>query len=740
MVVALGLAALVLPQVVHGVADVSASAHCQLEQGGWCTGYWTQAEVPSRPPPRGSKVCPNRCGGVGNCDYDTGVCSCPAGYGGDDCTEPRKRPCWRMGPDRRDLGWLEYEEWSHSRCAGICDDNIAMCWCPPDTKHGRRDAPPGSPLGAPPAQRGRPLYWCQPSSDENGNAVKWGAVTFEDLFGESGWCNKDDSKFTCPCRIDGVVGQYCNIPVEQYCFNQCNGRGECDQGFCKCHEGWYGMDCSRKRANSKIEPDDRTAHGKVWLEQVLTPTLAAADPPASPTRRRPFVYVYDTLPDYNTDIMQYRIERSHCTHRIFEHGNRTSWVGYNAYAAESVLIELFHTSGHRTFDPEEADYFFVPTAAGCIFDVYGWNPIPMWPEKYHGSRPFGSSNMVREAYRWLSRAYPYFNRTGGQDHIWFFPHDEGACSAPKEIWTGVILSHWGRMDFPHTSNSQYMADNYSQNHQHALFPDGWVGYSSGTHPCFDPSKDLVVPCFKQPSHYRSSPYMGGEPAERDILAFFRGDVERPDDQRCIYSRCIRQTLYKLSKEHDWKGKHNIVYGTRQDSPGDYGDYLKKSRYCFALPGDGWSARFEDSVLHGCIPVIIMDNTQVPFESILQADKFTVRIAQSDLERVPEILQAIPKSQEDALRAGVHKVWQRFRYRGLTMIENELNGFVDGNKLGNGGSLREHPGTEFALLRDDDAFHTIIQWLHSRIPHTRGKPRTTETLFLPPQPTEVLRMF
>ena len=24
-------------------------------------------------------------------------------------------------------------------------------------------------------------------------------------------------------------------------------------------------------------------------------------------------------------------------------------------------------------------------------------------------------------------------------------------------------------------------------------------------------------------------------------------------------------------------------------------------------GDGWSARVEDSVLHGCIPLIIMDN-------------------------------------------------------------------------------------------------------------------------------------
>jgi hypothetical protein len=29
-----------------------------------------------------------------------------------------------------------------------------------------------------------------------------------------------------------------------------------------------------------------------------------------------------------------------------------------------------------------------------------------------------------------------------------------------------------------------------------------------------------------------------------------------------------------------------------------------------LPGDGWSARLEDAVLHGCIPVIIIDNVHV----------------------------------------------------------------------------------------------------------------------------------
>jgi hypothetical protein len=80
-------------------------------------------------------------------------------------------------------------------------------------------------------------------------------------------------------------------------------------------------------------------------------------------------------------------------------------------------------------------------------------------------------------------------------------------------------------------------------------------------------------------------------------------------------RCIRQTIYNLSKKEDWKGKYNVWYGDRQDTPGDYSNLLSRSKFCLALPGDGWSARFEDSVLHGCIPVIIMDNVQVCEESL-----------------------------------------------------------------------------------------------------------------------------
>jgi hypothetical protein len=139
---------------------------------------------------------------------------------------------------------------------------------------------------------------------------------------------------------------------------------------------------------------------------------------------------------------------------------------------------------------------------------------------------------------------------------------------------------------------------------------------------------------------------------------------------------------------------------------DVGDGLS-SIFPSINAGDGWSARFEDGILHGCIPVIIMDNVQVmehiaamsrmnvsfrtnphlieyhelsgylsgqvsfdliyfpiisyqvPFESILNIEAFTVRILQKDIPRILEILGAISEAKVEEMRSHVHKVWQRY---------------------------------------------------------------------------------
>jgi hypothetical protein len=79
-----------------------------------------------------------------------------------------------------------------------------------------------------------------------------------------------------------------------------------------------------------------------------------------------------------------------------------------------------------------------------------------------------------------------------------------------------------------------------------------------------------------------------------------------------YSMGIRQKLAaEFGSEPDKKGllgrqaADDVVVKARR-SP-EYKVELSKSRFCGVFPGDGWSGRMEDSILNGCIPVIV----QVP---------------------------------------------------------------------------------------------------------------------------------
>jgi len=55
---------------------------------------------------------------------------------------------------------------------------------------------------------------------------------------------------------------------------------------------------------------------------------------------------------------------------------------------------------------------------------------------------------------------------------------------------------------------------------------------------------------------------------------------------------------KLGKQH---AKDVIVTQERTEN---YHLDLASSVFCGVFPGDGWSGRMEDSILQGCIPVVI----------------------------------------------------------------------------------------------------------------------------------------
>ena len=70
----------------------------------------------------------------------------------------------------------------------------------------------------------------------------------------------------------------------------------------------------------------------------------------------------------------------------------------------------------------------------------------------------------------------------------------------------------------------------------------WLTPHPFTPSLYPVGKDLVIPLFKPPEHFRRSSLMGDGPFERDILLYFRGDVGLQRYER--YSRGIRQKYYK----------------------------------------------------------------------------------------------------------------------------------------------------------------------------------------------------
>ena len=62
--------------------------------------------------------------------------------------------------------------------------------------------------------------------------------------------------------------------------------------------------------------------------------------------------------------------------------------------------------------------------------------------------------------------------------------------------------------------------------------------------------------------------------------------------------------------------------------------------------------------NGCIPVIIMDDVDPVFGSILDVDSFAVRLPEERLKHIMEVLRSIPQAEVERKQRSLEKVWHR----------------------------------------------------------------------------------
>ena len=103
----------------------------------------------------------------------------------------------------------------------------------------------------------------------------------------------------------------------------------------------------------------------------------------------------------------------------------------------------------------------------------------------------------------------------------------------------------------------------------------------------------------------------------------------------------------------------------------YHGELTSHTFCLAFPGDGWSSRVLDAVVHGCIPVIVQDESYMFFESVFSAvgldvdyDDFSVRVGEGELPLLVQRLKAIPNERRVAMRRLVLRLRDYFVYKDM----------------------------------------------------------------------------
>ncbi|KAE9616708.1 putative xylogalacturonan beta-1,3-xylosyltransferase [Lupinus albus] len=296
------------------------------------------------------------------------------------------------------------------------------------------------------------------------------------------------------------------------------------------------------------------------------------------------MFVYDLPPKYNTNWLV----NERCSTHLF--------------ASEVAIHRALLTSQVRTFDPYEADFFFVPVYVSCNFSA-----VNGFPAIGH------ARSLIASAVKRISEEYPFWNRSRGSDHVFVASHDFGSCF--------------------HTLEDVAMADGVPE-----IMKNSIVLQTFGVihkHPCQE-VENVVIPPYVSSESVRKTMEKTPLNGRRDIWVFFRGKMEvHPKNvSGRFYSKKVRTVIWR-------KFNGDRRFYLRRHRFGSYQSEIARSVFCLCPLGWApWSPRLVESVALGCVPVVIADGIRLPFSSAVKWSDISVTVAEEDVGRLAEILENV----------------------------------------------------------------------------------------------------
>uniref|UniRef100_A0A1D1YH43 Putative glucuronosyltransferase Os01g0926700 n=1 Tax=Anthurium amnicola TaxID=1678845 RepID=A0A1D1YH43_9ARAE len=267
----------------------------------------------------------------------------------------------------------------------------------------------------------------------------------------------------------------------------------------------------------------------------------------------------------------------------------------------------------RVEDSLEADVVFVPFFSSLSYNRYS---------KVAPSENVSRNKLLQEKLVNFLVDQEEWKRSGGRDHIVVAHHPNSMLDARMKLWPCMfILADFGRYP-PNVANVE---------------------------------KDVIAP-YKHVVKLFANDSSGFD--DRPILLYFQGAIYRKD------GGFARQELFYLLK--DEKDVHFSFGSARGDGIRKASQGMRSSKFCLNIAGDTPSSnRLFDAIASHCVPIIISDDIELPYEDVLDYSEFCVFVRTSDALKngfLIELIRSITREEWNRMWSKLKEIEGYFEFQ------------------------------------------------------------------------------
>ncbi|XP_047328847.1 probable arabinosyltransferase ARAD2 [Impatiens glandulifera] len=326
------------------------------------------------------------------------------------------------------------------------------------------------------------------------------------------------------------------------------------------------------------------------------------------------VYMYDLPPEFHFGLMGWKGKENQTWPKLNEIPRYPGGLNLQHSIEYWLTLDLLSKSNPdrnslckaiRVFDLSQADVIFVPFFSSLSYNRHS---------KLQGKEKVSLNKILQDKLVSFLESRIEWKQFNGKKHMIVAHHPNSMLDVRKNLGSAMfVLADFGR------------------------YPEEVANLDKDL---IAPYKHLVRPI---------DPRLSAPFEKRPMLVYFQGAIYRKDGGE------IRQELFYLLK--DEKDVHFSFGSIQSNGINRAGQGMAKSKFCLNIAGDTPSSnRLFDAIASHCVPVIVSDQIELPFEDILDYSEFCIFVLASDAAKKGFLLDRLRRVK----RAEWTRMWEKLK--------------------------------------------------------------------------------